>query len=251
MPSFANKVRSNTGLKSAAKSLGMKPGQVQTKQAMTKVRQEAKSRAAAATQGANTTNQNNTTTRFNYDTSTVGGNYVGSGLGIITDLMGKYPGNETIAGLGAGSIFDIGRTQANTGLAIAYNDAFLGSLGTYQTGQENLKTANASKLLAQEGAIARDLTDMTSGRQLEGLKYGADRGLEGTKYGADKGLEGLKYSSDRSLEGTKYGFDSQERQIGLTGAEERKTLTQKGLEERKMRADARGAIRSQGARFYG
>lgn len=262
MPSFASKVRANTNLKAAASGLGMKPGQIKTKQDMTKVRQEAKSRAAAATQPTNTSNQGTTGTGFNYDTTTVGGNYVGSGLGIITDLMGKYPGNKTIAGLGAGSIFDIGRTQANTGLAIAYNDAFLGSLGTYQTGQENLKTANASKLLAQEGAIARDLTDMTSGRQLEGLKYGADRGLEGlkyssdrnlegTKYGADKSLESVKYSSDRSLEGTKYGFDSQERQIGLTGAEDRKTLAQKGLEERKMRADARGAIRSQGARFYG
>lgn len=253
MPSFAKKVRGNEGLKAAASSLGMKPGQVKTRQDMTKVRQEAKNRAAAAAASntTNSSNSGNTVSGPKYDTTTVGGNFVGSGLGIITDLMGKYPGNETIAGLGAGSIFDIGRTQANTGLAIAYNDAFLGSLGTYQTGQENLKSANASKLLAQEGAIARDLTDMTSGRQLEGLKYGADRGLEGLKYSSDRSLEGTKYGADRGLEGTKYGFDSQERQIGLTGAEDRKTLVQKGIEERKMRADARGAIRSQGARFYG
>jgi len=240
MPSFAKKVRGNEGFKAAASSLGLKPSQVKTRQDMTKVRQEAKNRAAAASNPTALPKPVGVGSPIQYDTKTVGGSFVGSGLGIITDLMGKYPNNETIAGLGAGSIFDIGRTQANTGLAVAYNDAFLGSLGTYQTGQENLKSANASKLLAQEGAIARDLTDLTSGRQLEGLKYGADRGLEG-----------IKYNSDRSLEGTKYGFDSQERQIGLTGTEERKTLEQKGLEERKMRADARGAIRSQGARFYG
>lgn len=160
---------------------------------------------------------------------TVGGNFVGSGTKTITDLMNKYGNNETIAGLGAGSIFDIGRTQANTGMAIAYNDAFMGSLGRYQSGLETLKTANASKLMAQEGAIARDLTDLTTGRALEGAKY----------------------TADQTLAGTKYGYDSQERQIGLTGQEERRNMQQKTTEEKRLRADARGAIRSQGARFYG
>lgn len=251
MPSFAKTVRGNEGFKAAASSLGMKPGQVKTQQDMNKVRQEAKSRAAAASTATAPAKPAAASSGATYGATSVGGNFVGSGLGVITDLLAKYPGNETIAGLGTGTIFDIGRTQANTGLAIAYNDAFLGSLGTYQTGQENLKSANASKLLGQEGAIARDLTDLSSGRQLEGIKYGADRGLEGMKYSSDRSLEGTKYGADKSLEGTKYGFDSQERQIGLTGLEERRTLEQKGIEERKMRADARGAIRSQGARFYG
>jgi len=175
-----------------------------------------------------------------WNPQTTAGNYVSSGTQIITDLMNKYPTNETITGLGAGSLFDIGRTQANTGLAVAYNDAFMSSLGDYQYGLENLKTANASQLMAQEGAIARDLTDMTSGRALEGVKYTADQDLAGTKYTANANLAGVKY-----------GFDSQERQIGLTGQQDRLTLQQKTEEEKKLRADARGAIRSQGARFYG
>ena len=232
MASFANKVRGNADLKAAAGGLGMKPGQVKTRSDMKRIRQEAKSRAEAAS-SAGASQQNSSAPAgggaSSYAPTTVGGNYVSSGINTITDLLGKYPGNETLAGLGVGTIFDIGRTQANTGLGIAYNDAFLGSLGNYQSGQENLRTANASKLMAQEGAITRDLTDLVTGRSLEGTKYTADRGLEGAKY----------------------GFDSQERQIGLTGAEERKNMTQKGIEERKMRADARGAIRSQGARFYG
>ena len=171
----------------------------------------------------------NTSSSKSYIPSTVAGNYVDSGMKTITDLMNKYKDNETIAGLGAGTIFDVGKTQVNTGSAIAYNDAFLGSLGNYQAGIENLKTANAGKLMAQEGAIARDLTDLTTGRALEGAKY----------------------TADQTLAGTKYGYDSQERQIGLTGQEERRNMQQKTTEEKKLRADARGAIRSQGARFYG
>lgn len=175
-----------------------------------------------------------------YANVTTPGSYVSQGTKSITDLMNKYKDNETIAGLGAGTLFDIGRTQANTGMAVAYNDAFLGSLGRYQQGLENLKFSNTSRLMAQEGAITRDLTDLTTGRQLEGLKYGADRGLEGVKYGAD-----------RNLEGTKYGYDSQERQIGIQGREDRLTAAAKTTEEKRLRADARQAVRSQGARFYG
>jgi len=226
----------------------------------------------------------NTSSSGSYRPSTVAGNYVDSGMKSITDLMNKYKDNETIAGLGAGTIFDVGKTQVNTGSAIAYNDAFLGSMANYQSGLENIKTANAGKLMAQEGAIARDITDLQTGRALEGVKvtaaaglagakYRADSDLAGIRYGADAGLAGVRYKSDRDLEGTKYtadqtlagtmyasdqnlagvkyGFDSQERQIGMQGREDRATLGRKTIEEKKLRADARGAIRSQGARFYG
>jgi len=238
MASYASKVRSNQDLKAAARSLGMKPSAVKTRGDMKSVRREAKSRAGSYASTQQVTPSSSQQNQL-YTPATVGGNFVGSSLGIVGDFLGKYGKNETVAGLGAGTIFDIAKTQANTGLGIAYNDAFLGSLGNYQSGIETLRTANAGKLMAQEGAIARDLTDLQTGRALEGLKYGSD-----------KQLEGLKYGSDKQLEGTKYGYDSQERQIGLTGREERQTLQQKTTEERKLRADARGAIRSQGARFY-
>ncbi|MGA1730582.1 MAG: hypothetical protein ACO4B5_10160, partial [Steroidobacteraceae bacterium] len=113
-------------------------------------------------------------------------------------------------------------------------------------------------------------------KQLEGQKYSADRELQSTRvqagaqrYGYDRGLEGQKYSADRELQGTRvqaaaqrYGYDtqltgqregyaSQERQIGLQGAEDRKTLTQGTDETLRLRADARGAIRQAGRRFYG
>lgn len=220
MPSYAQRVRSNQDLRSAARSLGLRPSQVSSRRDLGSVRQEARRLASArtASSSAGSAAAPRAAAVGSYAPGTVGGSYVSSGINTISDWMGRAPGNETIAAMGYGTLFDIGRTQVDTGLAIAYNDAFLGSLGNYQSGQENLRTANASKLMAQEGAIARDLADMTSGRALEGVRY---------------------------------GYDSQERQIGLAGREDRQTLAKRGLEERKMRADARGAIRSQGARFYG
>jgi hypothetical protein len=164
-----------------------------------------------------------------YSPTTVGGNMVSSATRGLTDLANKYKDNETIAGLAVGGLGDIFANQAITGNEIERNSAFLADMGRFQIDLDNSRTANASKLMAQEGAIARDLTDMTTGRSLEGAKYVADQ----------------------TLAGAKYGYDSQERQIGLQGREDRETLGRKTIEEKKLRADARGAIRSQGARFYG
>lgn len=160
--------------------------------------------------------------------ATTAGNMVSSATQGLTDLANKYKDNETIASLAVGGLGDIFTNQAITGSEIQRNKAFFADLGEYQAGYDNLKTANASKLMAQEGAIARDLTDLTTGRVLEGAKY----------------------TADQTLAGTKYGYDSQERQIGLTGQEERRNMQQKTTEEKKLRADARGAISSYGRRFY-
>jgi hypothetical protein len=188
--------------------------------------------------------------------------------------MNRYgQGNETVAGLGHGTFADVFRTQVNTGLNIQYNDAFLGSLGNYQAGLETLRAGNTSQLMAQEGAISERLLDMQTGRQLAsnryvadrnlagvrynadrdlmGNMYTADRSLESNKYTADRSLESNKYTADRGLEGVRYGYDSQERQIGLQGTQDRLTKSHETDQALRMRADARGAIRSQGARFYG
>lgn len=160
-----------------------------------------------------------------------------------------------------------------------------------QRGQQQIASQADLQRLSSEGAIVRDLvglqgniqtgikrletdaqkygydaalkgTQYSSDKNLEGVKYSsdadarwriytADRDLEGTKYGADKGLEGVKYGADRNLEGVKYGYDSQERQIGLQGTEDRKNMVQATDETLRLRADARGAIRTAGKRFYG
>lgn len=193
--------------------------------------------------------------------STVPGKLVNSGLSGLVDLGNKYKDNATIGGLVAGKIGDTFSTQANTGLALAYNDAFLGSLGSYQQALENTKKGNAMELMAAEGRIAKDMQSdelatnrYQYDRQLDAqrlssdaTKYGADRQVDATRLTADA----TKYSYDRQLEGTKYQSDSEERQIGLKGSEERKSMIEKTNQELNLRRDARGAIASAGRRFYG
>ncbi len=173
-------------------------------------RRSTQRRAALAEQKAPTETKSESigsAANTDYSPVTVGGNFVDASLRNIGGLLGKYGNNSTIANLGVGTIFDIDKTQAQTGLAIAYNDAFLGSMGNYQAGMEDLKTGNAMKLMGAEGAIARDLIGKQGEEQRAGIRE--------------------------------------------TGSENRLNLQQQTLEERKLRADARGAIRSQGARFYG
>jgi hypothetical protein len=164
-----------------------------------------------------------------YANTTVPGSYVSQGTKSITDLMNRFKDNETVTGLGVGSLFDIGRTQANTGMAVAYNDAFLGSLGRYQSGLENLKFGNASKLMAQEGAIAGDLMRTQGTESRLGIR---EQGNQDRMNIAATG------------EQARLGFITQ-------GEQERLTKERETVEEKRLRADARGAVRSQGARFYG
>jgi hypothetical protein len=88
-----------------------------------------------------------------YEFETVPGKLVSSGLGTLTALANKYKDNEVVGNLAVGGIADVGKTQANTGLAAAYNDAFLGSLQRF-TGAENRQKAELTKdMLTTETAL--------------------------------------------------------------------------------------------------
>ena len=98
------------------------------------------------------------------------------------------------------------------------------SMGRYQGNLENLRTANTSKLMAQEGAITGGLMDKQGKLQQEGLRVAGDEQRKGIR---ETGLRGSNGCQDRM------------------GIRER-TQAQKNL-----RADARGAVRRGGARFFG
>ena len=155
---------------------------------------------------------------YGLTTAGTGSTMVQQGLASLTELGNKYSDNEMIGGMVAGTFADIGRTQANTGLAIQYNDAMYESMGRYQGNLENLRTANTSKLMAQEGAITGGLMDKQGKLQQEGLRVAGDEQRKG---------------------------------IRETGSEERKGIRERTGAQLRLRADARGAVRRGGARFFG
>lgn len=169
------------------------------------------------------------------------------GVSGLVDLGNRYKDNPTISGLVIGGLADSFRTQANVGLAGLYNDTFLSSQAKYQRGVEEGRKADTLEIMGAELAGARGLQE----GQIRGaidLQSEQNRGnLDVTR---EQGRSSLDIAREQAA-AQRYGYDSQERQISLTGSEERKNLGAKTNQELRLRADARGAIRGQGARFYG
>lgn len=188
---------------------------------------------------------------FAYNTGTTAGTLYDQGMKNLVDLGNKYSGNESIGGLVAGTLADTFRTQAQTGLALQYNNAFLGSLSNYQSGLENLRTGNTMKLMSAEGQIAKDLVGAQGAQQRLGIQEtGAQQRLGMAAQGTQDRLNiGAQGQEDRLTVQTKGSEDR--KNIQTAGSEERLNIAKRATEEKGLRADARGAIRSLGARFYG
>lgn len=188
---------------------------------------------------------------FAYNTGTTAGTLYDQGMKNLVDLGNKYSGNESIGGLVAGTLADTFRTQAQTGLALQYNNAFLGSLANYQSGLENLRTGNTMKLMSAEGQIAKDLVGAQGAQQRLGIQEtGAQQRLGIAAQGTQDRLNiGAQGQEDRLTVQTKGSEDR--KNIQTAGSEERLNIAKRATEEKGLRADARGAIRSLGARFYG
>jgi len=158
----------------------------------------------------------------------------------LAELGNKYKDNEAIGGLVAGSFADGFRTQMNMGTALSYNTAMSSHMSGLQQGMENLRTGNTMKLMGAEGRIAKDLIGAQGAQQRLGIQETGSQqrmniGAQGTQ---DRLNLGVKGSEDR-------------KSIRTAGGEERLNIGKRYQEERNMRSDARGAIRSLGARFFG
>jgi len=171
---------------------------------------------------------------------TVAANMYNAGIQSLVDLGNKYSDNESIGGLVAGSLADSFRTQASTGQALAYNDAFLGSMANYQGGMENLKTGNTMKLMAAEGEIATNLMDTQGGWQIKGIK----------ETGKEQRL-GMQTKGQQDRLGIQTTGAQQRLGLETAGSEERKNISSRMTQELRARADARGAVTRAGSRFYG
>ena len=151
------------------------------------------------------------------------------GMATLTELGNKYKDNESITGFVTGTLADVGRTQAMGGVALGYNKAMSAHLAQLNQGLENLKTGNQLKLMGAEGRIAKDLIGAQGEQQRMGIR----------ETGAQQRL-GIQAKGKEQRAG-----------IREAGAQERLNIGKRYQEERNMRADARGAIRSLGARFFG
>ena len=162
----------------------------------------------------------------------------------------------------AGTLADTFATQANTGSALAYNNAFLGSLANYQGGMENLKTGNQMKLMAAEGQIAGGLIDRQGGWQIKGIQETGSQqrqniGVQGTQDRMNIAATGVEQRLGIAATGTeqRLGMETKGMQdrlsLGEAGKQERKNIQERTTQDLRSRADARGSVRREGSRFFG
>lgn len=188
---------------------------------------------------------------YAYTPSTMGGISFDQGARGLTELGNKYPNNEAIGGLVAGSFADGFRTQMNMGTALSYNTAMSSHMSGLQQGLENLRTGNTMKLMGAEGRIAKDLIGAQGAQQRLGIQEtGTQQRMNiGAQGSQDRMNIGAQGTQDRLNLGVKGSEDR--KSIRTAGGEERLNIGKRYQEERNMRSDARGAIRSLGARFFG
>ena len=173
------------------------------------------------------------------------------GMATLTELGNKYKDNESITGFVTGTLADAGRTQVMGGLALGYNKAMSAHMAQLNQGLENLKTGNQLKLMGAEGAITQQLIGAQGDQQRKGIKEtGAQQRLGIQAKGQqDRLFAAAKGAQDRL--GIAATGVEQRAGIRETGRQERMNIGKRYAEERGMRADARGAIRNLGARFFG
>lgn len=186
-----------------------------------------------------------------YDYGTVAGNMYNQGISNLVDLGNKYKDNPTIGGMVAGSLADTYRTQANTGQALAYNNAFLGSLANYQQGMENLKTGNTMKLMSAEGQIAGNLMDKQGGWQIKGIQEKGNQERMSLGVAGQEQRKGMVVKGEQDRLGIKESGAQQRLGIQTAGQQERLNIAERTTQELRGRSDARGSIRSAGRRFFG
>tara|TARA_Y100000589_G_C27042503_1_gene583767 strand:+ start:292 stop:831 length:540 start_codon:yes stop_codon:yes gene_type:complete len=177
---------------------------------------------------------------FAYTPGTTAGNMYEQGISGLTDLGNKYKDNEAVGGLVAGTFADTFRTQAMGGLSLQYNQAMSSHLANLQQGMENLRTGNQLKLMGAEGRIAKDLVGAQGEQQRLGIREtGSQQRMNIAATGAQERMNiGARGSEQR-------------KGIVTAGQQERLNIGERYKQERGMRSDARGAIRSLGARFFG
>lgn len=203
-----------------------------------------------------------------------GSNMYRQGAKFLTNWSNKYGGkNKELNNLIHGAMVDGGITMMNSGIALNYNKQMGAYMNKLNMGMENLKTGNQLRLMGAEGRIAGQLINKQGRQQRLGIaETGRQQRLGIAATGAQQRLNiGAQGAQDRlniAAQGVEQRAGIRETgaqqrlnigaqgiqdrlNIGKAGSEERKNIGKRYQEERNMRSDARGAIRSLGARFFG
>ena len=94
-----------------------------------------------------------------YDYFSPQGASFSAGDGLLTSIGNKFPDNQSVQSMIAGSKIDNANAMAKTGLAVQYNDSFMGSLTDYQTAVDSNRAGWAKELLPEEGRISERLIE--------------------------------------------------------------------------------------------
>ena len=230
-----------------------------------------------ASPSAPVTGANGKTLPYPYTTS---GTLISSGMKNLVDIGNQYKDNESIGALVAGGLIDAAKTTINTGLENQYNDSFLGSMATYNKTLDDSKTGNTKGLMATEAGLTKEVIQKNADEsirlgqagygstgymtQAEVAKQGAvNTGMldvarenrlgsdfaEVTRGQTARDVASTQASGARDV-ATIQG-DYNVRNTTETGRQSRLLEGEKTDQQMRLRADARGAIRSAGGRFYG
>lgn len=154
--------------------------------------------------------------------------------------------NPTVRAAGADMALNAMTSAAQRESDVEYSKAMTPYAIDYQRQSQDIASAANERQIRAQGEQDYRRAELESGTR----KYEADQTQSGIRYAKDRDLEGTRYVADQDLAGEREGYQSAERQIGLTGKEERETQEGTTRQVVALRRDARGAIAQGGRRFY-
>lgn len=211
---------------------------------------------------------------------TTSGNLVSSGMKDLVDIANKYSDNEAIGALVVGGLVDAAKTKINTGLENQYNDSFMAGQATYNAILDNNRTGNTKSLMGTEAGLTKEVIEKNADESIRLGKAGygstgymtqaevakqnaVNTGMldvsrenrlgsdfaEVTRGQTSKDVASTQANAARDVAGIQGDWNV--RNTTETGRQQRMLEGEKTDQQMRLRADARGAIRSAGGRFYG
>lgn len=153
--------------------------------------------------------------------------FYGASKGLSNSISGwldSNKGNKAVGAAGADLFYNSATAGLKQESDVSYAKAMAPEALKYQEGAQRIASDAEDRRIASQGKVDFDQQKLVT--------------------------DATRYTADQTLAGTKYQSDSEEKQIGLTGDESRKTLKQQTEETVRLRADARGAIRDRGRTLF-